>query len=120
MATEPQRAGPEKRDHRCVPGQNTQIAVERGRPNRFHVALEDDALRRHDGDVQCHYCFANRSAFATTSSMPPAMKNACSGKWSNSPLIKRSNDEMVSSSLICLPSMPVNCCATVNGWDMNR
>src|SRR5687768_7242431 len=35
-------------------------------------------------------------ALASTSSNPPQEKNACSGKWSNSPLHTRSNASIVS------------------------
>lgn len=119
VASQAERTGSEQCDHRGVTGEDTEIAVERGRADGFDVALEDDTLWRHDRDVQWHYCFSF-SAFATTSSIEPAMKNACSGRLSNSPFTKRSNEEIVSSIVSCLPLMPVNCSATSNGCDMNR
>ena len=52
--------------------------------------------------------------------MPPTRKNACSGRWSYSPSQMPLNEAIVSSTGTYLPSMPVNCSATKNGWDRNR
>src|SRR5580658_4237925 len=120
MATQAEDAGSQQRDHRRVARQDPDVAIERGGADGVDVAFEDDALRGHDLHVQRHYCFASFSAFAMTSSIEPAMKKACSGRLSNSPFTKRSNDEIVSSMVSCLPLMPVNCSATSNGCDMNR
>ncbi|MNC97578.1 hypothetical protein D3C83_152780 [compost metagenome] len=48
------------------------------------------------------------------------MKKACSGRWSNSPATRRSNELIVSSSFTNLPGRPVNCSATEKGCDMKR
>ncbi len=55
-------------------------------------------------------------ALASTSSMPPTFRNACSGMLSYSPLAMASKEEMVSSISTYEPSMPVNCLATKKFW----
>jgi hypothetical protein len=115
---ESQHTATEESHERSMPGQHTNLAVEgRGYDGR-HTPVEQHPLRRDDRGV--HDQARNRSAFAIASSMPPHMKNACSGSESNSPLTSRSKEEIVSSSLTYLPGMPVNCSATAKGWDMKR
>src|SRR5215203_3607947 len=119
-SAKPKRALSEQRHHRSVILQNSNLSVERRRNDRRNLAVEQNALRRDHRDLQHQPCAAILLAFSMTSSIPPAMKNACSGSVSNSPATRRSNDEIVSSSFTYLPGMFVNCSATANGWDMKR
>src|SRR5262249_14791715 len=71
--------------------------------------------RRHAQAPTPASCFACASA----SSIPPTMKNACSGRWSYSPSARALNEAMVSSIGVYFPAIPVNCWATKNGCDRN-
>ena len=108
-----------QRHERRVSSENTQFPIERGDDDGCRVPFEQCRLGRDHRNVQ-HVQPWIFLAFSSTSSAPPAMKNACSGYWSNSPATNRSNDEIVSSSLTYLPLMPVNCSATENGCDIKR
>src|SRR6185437_5442561 len=108
----------EDTEHRRVTAENADIAVEcLGDPPfggaRPHLALWHDQL-----DSQAHR--SSSLALRSRSSIPPHMKNACSGMWSYLPSVIALNEEMVSSIGTNAPSMPVNCSATNIGWDRNR
>src|SRR6476619_2560910 len=116
---EPKIAFAEQGHHRCMPAEDAHLAVERRGDDGIRRPLEQHRFRRDDRDGQ-HDQPCSFLAFSTTSSMPPAMKNACSGRLSNSPATRRSNELIVSSSFTYLPGMPVNCSATEKGCDMKR
>src|SRR5690242_942505 len=120
LATHAQDTLAEESHQRRVAGENAHLAVERRRDDRVGRALVQHGLGRDDGDVEHASQPCSFFAFSTTSSMPPAMKNACSGRLSNSPATSRSTEEIVSSSFTYLPLIPVNCSATENGCDMKR
>jgi hypothetical protein len=71
---------PQQRHHRRVPGENAHLSIERRSDNRFRRPLEQHGFRRDDRDGEHRDQPCIFLAFATTSSMPPAMKNACSGR----------------------------------------
>src|SRR5688500_12771001 len=108
---EPKLALAEQRHHWGMAREDAHLSVERRGDDGLRGTLEQHGLRRDDRngehDQPCSFL-----AFSTTSSMPPAMKNACSGRWSNSPATRRSKLEIVSSSLTYLPGMQENCSAT--------
>ena len=116
---EPEVALAEKGHHRRVTREDADLTVERRGDDGIRRPLEQHRFRRDDRDGE-HDQPCSFLAFSTTSSMPPAMKNACSGRLSNSPATSRSIDEIVSSSFTYLPGIPVNCSATENGCDMKR
>ena len=62
---------PQEGHERRVAGQNPDQAVVRRRDDRVGGAVEDRLFGRNDGDV--HQELAIFFAFATTSSIPPAM-----------------------------------------------
>ena len=73
----------------------------------------DLAVRCHQIYIEfatCHYfrSFWMRSYAFITSSMPPQLKNACSGTWSRSPLAIIEKPSMVSFSGTVEPLTPVN------------
>ena len=60
------------------------------------------------------------AALRSTSSMPPHMKNACSGMWSYSPSASALNEAIVSSTGTNEPGWPVNASATNMFCERNR
>src|SRR6202022_4089573 len=116
---EAQLAVAEQCHERRMAREDANLSIESRRHNGVRLALEEHSFRRDHRDLE-HYALASRCAASTTPSMPPCMKNACSGYWSNSPATRRSNEEIVSSSFTYCPLMPVNCSATANGCDMKR
>src|SRR6185437_4634594 len=95
------------------------IAVQRLGDDHAGGAGPDLAVRHDQRYPQAHWR-SSSFAFFSTSSTPPTMKNACSGKLSYLPSVSALNEAMVSSSETKTPGCPVNCSATNIGWDRNR
>ena len=83
-----QRAVHQQRQHRLVAGQDADVALRGLGHDGLGLPRPERTLRRDHGHVQDlvalshRQLFASAAAFFSTSSMPPAMKNACSGRWS--------------------------------------
>src|SRR6202000_1716873 len=84
------------------------------------LAGPERPVRQQQLDVEGSHERSSSLAFFSTSSIPPHMKNACSGTWSYLPSVIALNEEMVSSSGTNSPGMPVNCSATYIGCDRKR
>ena len=115
-STRDHRVVDELRHQRDVPRQDADLAgsgpgEDERRGARPELALDGDDLDVHFSHVtppfaaqyqflrNAHHSLAPRlSAFFARSSRPPIRKNACSGRWSNSPLASLSNASMVSLS----------------------
>src|SRR5262249_51954864 len=71
-------------------------------------------------DARISHWRSSSWALRSTSSIPPVMKNACSGMESYLPAATALNEAMVSLSGTNTPGWPVNCSATNMGCDRNR
>ena len=77
-------------------GQHADVAVERLGDHHLGRPGPDLAVRHDQLHPQGHELFSRSLAFFSTSSMPPTMKNACSGRLSYLPSVMALNEEMVS------------------------
>src|SRR5262249_44374765 len=119
------RADVELDQHRGVTLQDADVALDASRDDHGRLAGPHLPLGGDQMDLERHrYAPASEPASdracASASSIPPTKKKACSGRWSYSPSASPLNEEMVSSTGVYLPSIPVNCSATKNGCDRNR
>jgi len=62
-----------------VAGKDSDFPVVRGRDHGIRLALEQHGLRGNHRYLQHRYELESFSALSMTPSMPPCMKNACSG-----------------------------------------
>ena len=105
----------ESRQHRRVTAQDADITVDRSGDDHGGPAAPDHAVCSDELHLKCvrhQRLFWISAHFASTSSRPPHMKNACSATWSYSPSAILLNASMVSLTGTVEPSMPVNCLAT--------
>src|SRR5262249_35946178 len=105
-------------EHRRMTGQHPDVALRGLGDHRPGLAGPQLAVRHHQRYSKGHR--SSSLAFFSTSSIPPTMWNACSGRLSTSPALLALNDEIVSSIGVKAPGWPVNCSATYIGWDRNR
>src|SRR5439155_3975755 len=106
--------------HGRMAGQDADVTVQGLGDDLPGFPGPDLALRRDQRHVKRHDRFSSSLAFFSTSSIPPTMKNACSGRWSYLPSVIALNEEMVSSSGTVTPGWLVNCSATYIGCDRKR
>src|SRR5690606_15447622 len=106
---------------RRVPGHDPGLTVEGTQHHLRRLAFPDVASRGDHRHVEGrHDYLASFAALRSTSSIPPHMKNACSGMWSYSPSASDLKDAMVSSTGTNDPGWPVKASATNMFWLRNR
>ena len=115
-------ADAERAEERRVAGEEGDVAPLGAGDDHVGLTREQDALRRDDLDLHRHMRLARAfscSAFLSRSSMPPTLKNACSGISSNSPSSSLPNASTVSVTGTLVPGICVNGSPAYIGWPRN-